>query len=118
MTVYAIGVEGADAKDLYFVEREVSDATVKEISASAERDRFGMPGVVEAVILVSTVTALSGAVAWILKNRKKGRIRIHREETIEVDFDKSTSSADVVGKVMGAGSSLASSIKLEKPSNA
>jgi hypothetical protein len=104
---FEVVIDGAAAQDLFFIEREVSDTKVIEQRTQESTTAFGMPGVVEAVILIAASGAVPAAIAWVLQHRKKGRIKIRCRsepqgvvsEEIDVEWAESESSAKTIEKV-------------------
>jgi hypothetical protein len=92
---------------LFFIERAVPDAQVVEQRTEAGTTSFGMPGVVEAVILLATSGAVTAAIAWVMRSREDGWIKIRRRrepnnastEEIELKWNKSESSDKALEKV-------------------
>jgi hypothetical protein len=104
---YNMIIEGANAQDLFFIEREVRDTKVLEQPTQVGKTSFGMPGVIEAVILITASGAVTAAIAWVLKNRKTGHLIIeHTEkpngtitEKLELEWNESESSEKTIEKV-------------------
>lgn len=104
---FEVVIDDVAAQDLFFIERDVPHTQVVEKRTQAGTTSFGMPGVVEAVILIAAYGAVTTAIAWVVKNRKKGRMKIRRRsepngafsEEIELTWDESESSDEVVEAV-------------------
>jgi hypothetical protein len=97
---YEILVEGVPAQDLFFVEREVHEAKVVEQPTEAGKTSFGMPGLIEAAILVGTSGAVAATLAWIFRQRTTGKLKVRRRadpkgavrEEIDLEWDETKSS--------------------------
>lgn len=97
---FEVVIDNAAAQDLFFIERAVPNTKVVEQRTYAGTTSFGMPGFVEAVIVALTVEANKAAVAWVVKNRNKGRMTIRRRresngaisEEIQWEWDESENS--------------------------
>jgi hypothetical protein len=104
---FEVVIDGAVAQDLFFIERAVPDTKVIEQQTPAGKTSFGMPGVVEAVILIATSGAVTAAIAWVMQRRNKGRIKCRRRrqpdgtvsEEIDIEWAESESSEKAIEKV-------------------
>lgn len=92
----------ASAQDLFFIEQDVPDTKVVEKRTEAGTTSFNMPGVIEAVILITAVGAVTSAIAWILKDRSVGEGKMTKinpdgtTTTYEFKWNESTTSEQVI----------------------
>jgi hypothetical protein len=112
-----IVVEGASAPDLFFIEKDVPEAKVVEQKPpSGSSTTYGLPGLLEAVIILTAKGAIAGAVAWIVKNRKHGSMTVRRrtdpdgavEESRTFEWTDESAGEGIVSKILAwvSGSSV------------
>lgn len=104
---FSIAVDGTTAQDLYFVETAVDGVTVND-EDTPYGSSHGLPGIVEAVIVAVAADAVRGVIAWLLKRRKKGVVKIRREisaggshsvNDVEIRWNESDTPDDVVARL-------------------
>ena len=108
-----IAVKGESAQDLYFIAREVPGTKVIEESSDDSGARFGMPGLIEAVVVVSAISAAVGVILHIAKTRKTCEVIVRqktsndgsefKEVVITIDQEESPDALlNKIDKLIGA----------------